>query len=121
MNEVEVPLASAEQARVEFGLEIRAMRGGKGWTQDELAAAAGVSKRTIGNLENGKVTLQPGTLGRVLDALGYRRAARPWSDEIDGFLQMVGFKLSLMDADEQVERINAITLYLIGRTSSPSS
>ena len=121
MNEVEDPLEAEAAARIEFGHEIRAMRGGKGWTQDQLADAASVSKRTIGNLENGKVTLQPGKLGRVLDALGYRRANRPWSDEIDGFLQMIGYKLSLMDESEQVERINAITLYLIGRTHHPVS
>lgn len=39
-------------------------------TQEQLAAAAGVSLKTIGNLENEGVTPQKGTLRKVREALG---------------------------------------------------
>lgn len=102
-----------DEERKAFGREIRALRANKGWTQGELAKRAGVAKKTVFNLENGLVELQPGNLGKVLDVLEYRREVKPWSREVEGFLQMVGFRLSQMPADEQVERINHITKYML--------
>lgn len=108
-----------ESEREEFGQEIRDMRGARGWTQAELAERAGVSKRTIGNLERGEVELQPGKLRAVLDALGYKRREQPWSREVDAFLQMAGYRLSTMPLEEQETRILAITKYLLGDSSAP--
>ena len=105
-----------EKERKEFGLQIRDLRRAQGMSQQELADAARVGKRTIGNLEAGRVELQTGNLARVLNVLGYKRPARPWDDETDAFLQMVGFRLSNLDAAQRAELITQITLLAIGRT-----
>lgn len=82
-----------ESERKEFGREIRAMRAGKGLTQKDLAARAGVGVRTIRNLEAGRNELQPGNLQSVLDALGYQRPGKPWDNKIEAALQMWGYRL----------------------------
>ncbi len=46
-------------------------------TQVELAAAAGVSRRWLSNLEAGKATAEVGLVLRILHALGLVLDARP--------------------------------------------
>lgn len=47
-----------------LGAALRSRRRGRGWTQAELAEAAGVSRRFVGELEGGERT--GAELGRVL-------------------------------------------------------
>lgn len=50
---------------------LRQYREEKGWTQDELARKAGVSRVTICMIENGKLkTSKTDTLTKIADALG---------------------------------------------------
>lgn len=56
-------------ARV-IGARVRHERATRGWTLDQLAAAAGVSRRMIVNVEQGEVNPSIGTLLRLSDALG---------------------------------------------------
>jgi putative transcriptional regulator len=55
-----------------LGNKLREARDAKGWTQAELAAAIGVSRKTINTVENGVVI--PSTLValKLADALGVR-------------------------------------------------
>lgn len=106
-----------EQERIEFGHEIRAMRKGQAITQEELADRAGVGLRTIRNLEAGRVELQPGNLAAVLDALGYRRPPRPWDDEVEGVITMIGYKLAELDTDARAYMVGRLTLIVLGRSS----
>lgn len=56
-------------ARV-IGARVRHERGARGWTLDQLAAAAGVSRRMVVSVEQGAVNPSIGTLLRLSEALG---------------------------------------------------
>ncbi|OCB12023.1 XRE family transcriptional regulator [Mycolicibacterium porcinum] len=64
MDEAAAKLAAAIGARVK---QERAVRG---WTLDQLAAAASVSRRMVISVEHGEVNPSVGTLLRLSDALG---------------------------------------------------
>lgn len=53
-----------------IGGRVRAQRQSRGWTLDQLAAAAGVSRRMVVSVEQGDVNPSVGTLLRLGDALG---------------------------------------------------
>ena len=56
----------------ELGTKIKALRKESGFTQEELAKLAGISRVTLGKLERsqlGSITLK--TIDIILDALGY--------------------------------------------------
>jgi transcriptional regulator with XRE-family HTH domain len=112
-----------EDARKQFGIEIREMRGGKKWTQQQLADAAGVSKGTVRNLEKGRVELQPGNLGKVLDALGYKRAPEPWEEDeaFKGFLELVGRRVWFAEEAERDRMVSEITKIVLSRPKPPAA
>lgn len=64
MDEQAASLASA------IGDRVRHERAARGWTLDQLAAAAGVSRRMLVNVEQGAANPSVGTLLRLSDALG---------------------------------------------------
>lgn len=53
-----------------IGARVRQERLGKGWTLDQLAAAAEVSRRMVVNVEQGATNPSVGTLLRLSEALG---------------------------------------------------
>ena len=53
-----------------IGRRVRQERQSRGWTLDQLAEAAGVSRRMVVNVEQGAVNPSVGTLLRISDALG---------------------------------------------------
>ncbi len=53
-----------------IGGRVRAQRQSRSWTLDQLAAAAGVSRRMVVSVEQGEVNPSVGTLLRLGDALG---------------------------------------------------
>src|ERR1700712_179512 len=63
MDDGAVELASA------IGARVRQERHTRGWTLDQLAEAAGVSRRMVVNVEQGAVNPSVGTLLRLADAL----------------------------------------------------
>ena len=60
----------AESLARAIGARVKQERKGRGWTLDQLAAAAGVSRRMLVNVEQGGVNPSIGTLLRLSDALG---------------------------------------------------
>ena len=64
MDETTAALASAIGARVKHERQVRR------WTLDQLAQAAGVSRRMVVNVEQGAANPSVGTLLRISDALG---------------------------------------------------
>jgi y4mF family transcriptional regulator len=54
----------------ELGALLRDVRRARGLRQEDLALAAGVGRRFIGELENGKATVRLGETLRVAAALG---------------------------------------------------
>lgn len=53
-----------------IGARVRQERQSRGWTLDQLAGAAGVSRRMVVNVEQGAANPSVGTLLRISDALG---------------------------------------------------
>ena len=53
-----------------IGLRVKQERVARGWTLDQLAEAAGVSRRMLVNVEQGAANPSVGTLLRLSDALG---------------------------------------------------
>lgn len=64
MDEATAGLAAA------IGVRVRGERRSRGWTLDQLAEAAGVSRRSAINVEQGVANPSVGTLLRLSDALG---------------------------------------------------
>jgi transcriptional regulator with XRE-family HTH domain len=64
MEESTAALASA------IGVRVRQERQARRWTLDQLAEAAGVSRRMVVNVEQGAANPSVGTLLRISDALG---------------------------------------------------
>lgn len=54
----------------DLGRALRERRRAAGLTQDDVAAAAGVNRRVVGELERGKPTVQLAIALRVAEALG---------------------------------------------------
>jgi transcriptional regulator with XRE-family HTH domain len=50
-------------------LNVRLLRHGKGWTQEELADRVGLSARYVGQIERAQASMTVTVLGRVADAL----------------------------------------------------
>jgi len=93
-------------------VEIRGARRAKGWLQSDLAKAAGVSERTVRNIEAGR-SVAPATERLVYHALGMDRSPT-WPPDVETFLQMVGYRLTSADEDERKVLITRITHMLVG-------
>lgn len=61
---------SAESLARVIGARVKQQRKDRGWTLDQLAEFAGVSRRMLVNVEQGAVNPSVGTLLRLSDALG---------------------------------------------------
>src|SRR4051812_20947668 len=68
-----------------IGARVKHERNARGWTLDQLAGAAQVSRRMVVNVEQGLANPSVGTLLRLSDALGVglpalveRPAPKPW-------------------------------------------
>src|SRR5215204_4192347 len=61
---------SAEVLALAIGVRVKHERQARRWTLDQLASAAGVSRRMVVNVEQGAANPSVGTLLRISDALG---------------------------------------------------
>src|SRR3954468_21547772 len=61
---------SAVALALAIGVRVKHERQARRWTLDQLAAAAGVSRRMVVNVEQGVANPSVGTLLRLSDALG---------------------------------------------------
>src|SRR6476659_2744076 len=61
---------SAANLAAVIGVRVRHERRSRGWTLDQLAESAGVSRRMVVSVEQGTVNPSVGTLLRLSDALG---------------------------------------------------
>lgn len=61
---------SAEALATAIGARVKHERNARGWTLDQLAESAGVSRRMVVNVEQAVVNPSVGTLLRLSDALG---------------------------------------------------
>lgn len=80
----------SEQQRVLYAGRVASSRKARGLSQDQLAKMAGVSRGTIGNVEDGKTVPQSAVLWRIMTALDMRPDMNPeWSDEIEGWIRII--------------------------------
>lgn len=70
MQHIARPEAVASALAQAIGTRVRHERQARGWTLDQLAAAAGVSRRMLVNVEHGDANPSVGTLLKISDALG---------------------------------------------------
>ena len=74
-------LSASERAKIEFEVELIGKlieaRETKGFTQAQLAAAAGIKQSAIARMESLKATPQIDTLLKVLTPMGYKLAIVP--------------------------------------------
>ncbi|GMA28207.1 helix-turn-helix transcriptional regulator [Arenivirga flava] len=81
--------STAEERRRLAG-GILELRRASGMTQEQLASAAAVNRRTVGNIERGAFTPQPDVLRRVLRVLGVPTEADAFEPEVEAWLMMLG-------------------------------
>ena len=67
--------ADEQQLATAVGERVRTHRLQRGWTLDELAAASGVSRRTVVNVEKASTNPSVGVLLKLADAVGVSLAA----------------------------------------------
>jgi transcriptional regulator with XRE-family HTH domain len=93
----------AEQRAAE-GRRIADARAERGWSQKELAEAAGVAPNTVGSIESGKKT-QAGKLAAVRSALGLRpvAATQEYSQDVEVVRDMIGLWLMGMPSERRAE------------------
>jgi transcriptional regulator with XRE-family HTH domain len=73
-----------------YASRVAVSRKARGLSQDQLAKMAGVSRGTIGNVEDGKTVPQSAVLWRIMTALEMRPDMNPeWSDEIEGWIRVI--------------------------------
>lgn len=63
-----------------MGIRIKSMRQARGWTQVQLAEAAGVTQQAVSKIERGE-TADPWTLDRIAEALGVHPALLKYGPE----------------------------------------
>ena len=61
-----------EQAQKSLGRRIRALRGRRGWSQEELASVCGLHRTYMGHVERGEKNVSLSTILRVARGLGVR-------------------------------------------------
>lgn len=90
-----------------YGDKIREAREARGWTQDELATHSGVPKRTIQEIENGRVARpQRATdlkLRSTLDLEGDPvRERSEWPEDVAAIVDIVGAYLMTLTPAERI-------------------
>jgi ribosome-binding protein aMBF1 (putative translation factor) len=77
-------VSSAERAKIEFEVELIgkliAAREAKGFTQQQLADAAGIKQSAVARMETLKATPQIDTLFKVLTPMGFKLAIVPMDE-----------------------------------------
>ncbi len=92
-------LSTAEETSLELGRRLRAQRLVRLWTQQELAARAGVSVGTVRTLEaSGQSSV--GSMVRVALALGL-------ADQLQGLFLLPLQSIAQMDRAERAQRLRA--------------
>ena len=92
----------------DYGDVIRTAREGRDWTQEDLAEFSGVPKRTIQEIENGRVKKpQRATdlkLRRALDLEGSpEKEHHEWPDDVAAVVDIVGAWLMTLTPAERVQ------------------
>lgn len=113
--------ALTEPERADYGKRIKALRQAAGMKQSELAEAAGVSRATISNIENGATTPQADILGRILRTLGVELDAPEFSEQTDLWLSMMGSLIEAIPEPRRAPVVNSAIRVLADGVRRPAS
>ncbi len=99
---------------IRIGTQVRAARKARGWSQSDLAEAAGVAPNTVSAIEAGRNT-RPGSLRSVLDALGIQPAAAgaAYVDEVELVRDLVGQWLTGLPPHERHDAAAALVRFVM--------
>lgn len=98
-----------------WGPLIRAAREARGLKQEDLAAQASTSRRTLGSIERGASVAQHDVLGRLLDVLGL--TPRRLDDDVEAFMAMLGPLLQMLTVEQRLAVMPEV-MQLVGRALS---
>lgn len=94
--------------RVRYAREIKPARLALRMTQRQLAEAAGVSLKTIGNLESGSAAPQEDVLRRIFSVLGIKTDADEQDPDITAWMEMFGRLLAQVPEERRFAAANRI-------------
>lgn len=106
-----------EQARRSEGERIRTAREARGWTQKDLAEAAGVAPNTVGSIERGERS-QAGKLTAVrnalnLDSIAARQAKEGYPPDVEIVRDALGLWLMRYPEQERPERVARVIAAIV--------
>lgn len=78
------------------GSRVRALRGLKGWSQEDLAAKAGVQPETVSRVETGRGAPSLPMLGALSSALGCQPGDLLGTSATDGLVPLTADELTLL-------------------------
>lgn len=104
-----------------------AARKARGWSQPDLARAAGVSPRSVSNFERRANVPQGATLRAIMRAVNLEEGGdeaasetrSEWPRKVQVFLDMMGLFLSALPEDEQDEVIYDLTRQIVTKRRHP--
>lgn len=98
-----------EPTRRDWAARVRRERESQGISRAELAAAAGISMKTLANLERGDHAPQEGTLRAVLRALGIDDHDPQIDADTDALLVLLGSLIRRLPPDYVAEWASRVT------------
>jgi transcriptional regulator with XRE-family HTH domain len=98
--------------RAAWGPRIRLARVRAGMRQEELAAKAGTTTRTLGSIERGDSVGQASVIERLIDALNLETSQPPLDPEVEVLVAMIGELLQQMPAEARPAVAREIVLLL---------
>ncbi len=102
---------ASRDERLSYGPYVLHLRSRLGITQEELAEAAGITARTLGNIENQRNAGQAGKLVRIFRALGVELEHPSWDTETERYLAMIAPLIEKINPNKRLEAMtNVIAL-----------
>ncbi|WJJ10413.1 helix-turn-helix transcriptional regulator [Prescottella equi] len=112
-KDFDLPPAMDEQTRKAYASKIKQARVAANLRQEELAEIAGVSRRTIGNIERGTVVPQQSVLWRLMTALDM--TPHPGDDLpewVDEYMQIIAPLIMSIQQPERSDVMRRVILLL---------
>lgn len=97
---------TSDERRV-WASRVKSLRIEHDMRQEDLAAASGVTRQTIGGIESGENTPQEDKLVRVLGVLGVDVYAPEFSEQTDQWLSMMGTLIEAIPEGRREPHVNA--------------